>query len=99
MSENCTYILQCGDGSLYTGWTNDMQRRLQAHKSGQGAKYTRGRGPLTLVYLEQSDSRHQAMSREAQIKRLDRKGKMALIHSQSEAQRELIRQYDCGLVP
>jgi putative endonuclease len=94
MSENYTYILQCGDGTLYTGWTNDMQRRLQAHKSGQGAKYTRGRGPFTLVYLEQSDSRQQAMSREARIKRLNRKEKLELIRTQNEKQQRLIRQVE-----
>ena len=69
---NYTYILQCKDGSLYTGWTNDIEKRLGDHRSGRGARYTKGRGPLELIYLEVSDSRSQAMRREAWIKRLTR---------------------------
>ncbi len=75
---NFTYMLQCGDGSYYTGWTNDMEKRLAAHRDGTGARYTRGRGPLTLIYLEVSDSKEEAMQREARIKRLTREQKQAL---------------------
>ncbi len=75
---NYTYMLRCGDGSYYTGWTNDIEKRLAAHRSGGGAKYTRGRGPLTLIYLEVSDTKEEAMQREARIKRLTRLEKQAL---------------------
>ena len=72
------YILRCGDGTLYTGCTNDLPRRLQAHQSGRGAKYTRSRLPVELVY-EAVPDRSAALRREAAIKRLDRRRKLALI--------------------
>lgn len=72
------YILECGDGTLYTGITDDMERRLRLHAQGKGAKYTRGRGPLTLRYREQCPDHSTALKREAQIKRLARKEKLAL---------------------
>ena len=73
------YILRCGDGTLYTGCTNDLPRRLQAHQSGRGAKYTRSRLPVELVYQEAVPDRSAALRREAAIKRLDRRWKLALI--------------------
>lgn len=73
------YILQCADSTLYTGWTNDIQKRLEAHRAGKGAKYTRGRGPLQLVHLEVFADRSEAKSREAGIKRLTRAAKLKLI--------------------
>ena len=73
------YILRCGDGTLYTGCTNDLPRRLQAHQSGRGAKYTRSRLPVELVYQEAVPDRSAALRREAAIKRLDRWRKLALI--------------------
>lgn len=73
------YILQCGDGTYYTGSTTDLERRITAHASGQGAKYTRGRGPLKLVYQERVESWSDALRREAAIKRLTRAQKNALI--------------------
>ncbi len=76
---NYTYMLECGDGSYYTGWTNDIEKRLAAHRNGEGAKYTRGRGPLRLIYLEVFDSKEEAMQWEAFIKRLSRDAKHALI--------------------
>lgn len=76
---NFVYILRCGDGSLYTGWTNDLQRRLTAHRSGKGGKYTRSRLPVELVYSESCETKQQAMSREAQIKKLRRQEKLALL--------------------
>lgn len=76
---NYTYILECGDGSLYTGWTNSIEKRLEAHRGGNGAKYTRGRGPIRLVFLEVYDTKSEAMHREASIKKLTRIEKMALI--------------------
>lgn len=73
------YILRCGDGSLYTGITTDVQRRLALHQSGKGAKYTRGRGPLTVVYREELADKSAALRREAAVKRLTREEKLALI--------------------
>ena len=73
------YILRCGDGTLYTGCTNDLPRRLQAHQSGRGAKYTRSRLPVELVYQEAVPDRSAALRREAAIKRPDRRRKLALI--------------------
>lgn len=72
------YMLLCSDGTLYTGMTDDVPRRLRAHRSGRGAKYTRGRGPLTLVYTQEQPSRSAALRREYQIKRLSRAQKDAL---------------------
>ncbi|MCI8894673.1 MAG: GIY-YIG nuclease family protein [Lachnospiraceae bacterium] len=80
--ENVTYILRCSDNTLYTGWTNDIEARLAAHNSGQGAKYTRGRRPVELVYLERFDTRQEAMRREVYIKRLSRADKLKLIGRQ-----------------
>lgn len=73
------YMLRCGDGTLYTGVTDDVPRRLAAHRSGKGAKYTRGRGPLELVYQEQVPDKSAALRREYQIKRLSRQEKEKLI--------------------
>ena len=77
------YILRCGDGTLYTGITDDIPRRLAAHRSGKGAKYTRGRGPLELVYQEQVPDKSAALRREIQIKRLRRAEKERLMKSQN----------------
>ena len=77
--KNYTYIVECSDGTLYTGWTNDIEKRLKAHNEGKGAKYTRGRGPLELVYLEVHDTKSEAMSREARIKRLTKREKLNLL--------------------
>lgn len=73
------YILRCGDGSLYTGSTNNIEKRLAAHASGKGAKYTRGRGPFALVYTEAFKTKSEALKAENQIKALERVEKMALI--------------------
>ena len=77
----CVYILKCGDGSLYTGWTNHFEKRLAAHRSGTGAKYTRGRGPLTPFYLEYMPDKSSALRREAAIKKLPREKKLLLRYS------------------
>ena len=66
--ENFTYIVKCSDGSLYTGWTNDLDKRLKAHNSGRGAKYTKTRRPVELVYYEKFLTKQEAMRREARIK-------------------------------
>ena len=73
------YILKCADGTLYTGITNDLSRRMSEHEMGQGAKYTKGRGPLQLVYQEDCQERGHALKREIEIKSLDRKAKLLLI--------------------
>lgn len=72
------YILECGDGTLYTGITDDLERRLTAHRTGKGTKYTRGRTPLTLRYREECGTHSQALRREYQIKALPRKEKLRL---------------------
>ena len=76
------YILRCGDGTLYTGVTDDVQRRLAAHRAGKGAKYTRGRGPLELVYTQEQPDKSAALRREFQIKKLTRPQKERLISAQ-----------------
>ena len=73
------YILRCGDGSLYTGCTDDVARRLAAHQRGRGAKYTRSHLPVELVYWESFEDRTQALSREWHLKRLSRDEKLQLI--------------------
>lgn len=78
------YILQCGDGTLYTGITTDVEKRLEAHRTGKGAKYTRGRGPLLLCYQEACGGYADALRREHAIKKLSRKEKMALIAGNRE---------------
>lgn len=85
--KNVTYILKCSDNSLYTGWTNDITHRLKMHNEGKGAKYTRGRGPVELVYLEEFDTKQEAMSKEAKIKRLTRKEKLLLIETYQQEQK------------
>ena len=73
------YILRCGDGTLYTGITTDVEKRFVAHSSGKGAKYTRGRGPLELVYWEECGDHSCALKREVEIKKLSRDEKEKLI--------------------
>lgn len=76
---NFTYILKCSDGSLYTGWTNDLERRVKAHNAGKGAKYTKCRRPVELVYFEAFSTKQEAMRREWEIKQLSRVEKCKLI--------------------
>ena len=77
------YILRCGDGSLYTGITTDVEKRLEVHRSGKGAKYTRGRGPLALVYRERCGSHSDALKRERQIKAMSREEKLRMVEENS----------------
>ena len=79
MADHVVYVLECGDGTLYTGYTTDLKRRVEEHDSGDGAKYTRGRGPLEVVHVERFDSRSAAMAREYEIKSLSRDEKERLI--------------------
>lgn len=83
------YVLECGDDSLYTGYTTDPQRRLKEHREGDGAKYTRGRTPLDLVHVERCADRGEALSREHEIKSLSRGEKETLIDG-SEAVEDVL---------
>ena len=76
---NYTYILKCRDGTLYTGWTNDLEKRLKAHNAGLGAKYTRSRTPVELVYYETFKTKVEAQKREYAIKKMTRAEKQKLI--------------------
>ena len=76
---NYTYILRCRDGSLYTGWTNNLEKRLNCHNAGKGAKYTKARLPVELAYFETFHTKKEAMQREWEIKKMTRKEKIALI--------------------
>ena len=78
------YLARCGDGSIYTGITNDLGARLEAHNRGKGAAYTRGRLPIALMYWETVENRSAALKREAVIKRLSRGGKLRLINPRRE---------------
>ena len=78
---NYTYMVKCADGTLYTGWTNCLEKRLKAHNSGRiGAKYTKTKRPVSLVYYEGFFTKEEAMQREYQIKQLTRKRKLELIN-------------------
>ena len=81
-STNFFYILQCRDGTLYTGWTNDIEQRLRAHNSGKGAKYTKGRGPVKLVHLENFPTKEEAMRREWAVKHMKKEKKLELIRGE-----------------
>ena len=82
---NYTYILRCGDGSLYTGWTNDLEQRVAAHNTGKGAKYTKARRPVELVYFEEFETKEQAMKREYAIKQMARRDKLELVRRKEKA--------------
>jgi len=73
------YLLKCSDGSLYAGWTNDPERRLKAHNSGTASKYTRSRRPVEMVYIEEFETKSEAMKREAALKMMTREQKLELI--------------------
>lgn len=79
---NYTYIVRCKDNSLYCGWTNNLEKRIESHNAGTGAKYTKSRRPVELVYFETFDTKEEAMSREYAIKQLTRAEKMKLIEGE-----------------
>ncbi|HIR28758.1 MAG TPA: GIY-YIG nuclease family protein [Candidatus Choladousia intestinigallinarum] len=79
MEVSYTYIVRCSDGTYYTGWTNSLEKRIRVHNSGRGAKYTRSRRPVELVYFETFGNKAEAMRREAAIKKLDRSQKESLV--------------------
>ena len=76
---NYTYVVKCNDGTLYTGWTNNLEKRMKDHNDGKGAKYTKARLPVELVYYETFDTKEEAMSREYGIKQLSRREKEELV--------------------
>lgn len=76
---NYTYIVECRDKSLYTGWTTDLKKRIDAHNAGKGAKYTKSRRPVKLVYSEKFETKAEAMKREYAIKHMSRSEKLKLI--------------------
>lgn len=78
---NYVYILRCKDNTLYTGWTNSLERRIKVHNDGKGAKYTRGRLPVKLVYFEEFSTKNEAMKREYEIKKMTREEKNLLIEN------------------
>ena len=78
---NYVYLLRCADDTLYCGWTTDLEHRVRVHNSGRGAKYTRSRTPVKLVYFEEFEDRQEALSREWHLKRLTREQKLALIRN------------------
>lgn len=82
---NYTYIVKCRDGTFYTGWTTDLRKRLKAHNEKKGAKYTRNRTPVQLVYFETFETKQEAMKREYAIKQLSRAEKLALIYPEKES--------------
>lgn len=84
---NYTYLLRCADGTLYCGWTNHLEERVQSHNEGKGAKYTKCRRPVELVYYEVFETKQEAMRREAAIKRLTRSEKTELIQRNQDRER------------
>ncbi len=87
---NYTYLLRCSDGSLYCGWTNHLLERVKAHNDGKGAKYTKSRRPVVLAYYEEYATKSEAMHREAQVKKLTKKEKEALVLLGSTALTEYV---------
>lgn len=77
--ENFTYIVECSDGTLYTGWTTDLAHRVKTHNAGKGAKYTKSRRPVRLVYFEKFSTKQEAMRREWEIKQLKREDKKKMV--------------------
>jgi|GEM_PF-684031 len=91
---NYTYIVKCSDGTLYTGWTNDISKRIKSHNTGNGAKYTKNRRPVRLVYCEEHITKNDAMRRESEIKRLKREDKLRLIELSYQTHCSTANKYD-----
>ena len=94
---NYVYILRCADGTLYTGWTTDLARRVKTHDAGKGAKYTRSRRPVRLAYFECFEEKVPAQQREREIKKLTRQEKGVLIAGLSPKQNALIEEINASL--
>lgn len=90
-NQNFVYMLRCGDGSLYTGWTTDLERRLRAHRSGKGGHYTKSHQPVQLAYYECAGTKQLAMQREYRIKQLTRAQKEDLIRQLPQERQQTIR--------
>ena len=84
MKMNYTYMVMCKDETIYTGWTNDLEKRMKAHNEGKGARYTRSRRPVVLMYYEEFATKEEAMKREFAIKQLTRSQKLKLIKEKSD---------------
>lgn len=84
MADHWVYVVRCSDDTYYTGYTTDVERRVEEHNTGMGAKYTRGRAPVTVVYTERFRSQSTAMQREHEIKTLDRLEKESLVRANTE---------------
>jgi len=91
-----SYMLECRDGSYYCGWTIDLEKRVEAHASGKGARYTRSRLPVSLVYFEELNSRTEAMRREWELKKKDHKSKKNLARSFNAATKKQLDNKACG---
>ena len=91
---NVCYMLRCADGTLYTGWTNDLNERLRTHNAGKGGKYTRSRLPVELVYWEEYETKEAAMSREWHLKRMPRAEKLRLIERSAPGEPEHLGEND-----
>ena len=89
------YIVECADGTLYSGWTNDLEKRIAAHNAGQGAKYTRSRRPVTLRYFETFEEKNAALRRECALKKLTHAEKLALIGKGAVVDNESQNSYNC----
>lgn len=83
---NYTYILECKDGSLYTGWTNHLEKRVSDHNQGKGAKYTKGKRPVELIYFETFMTKEEAMKRECAIKKMSRRQKLELVEKKKNTE-------------
>ena len=88
---NYTYMVRCSDNSLYTGWTNDLEKRIEAHNTGKGAKYTKSRRPVELVYSEEFATKEEAMRREYFIKKMKKKEKEKLIGDRVNRKRDRVK--------
>jgi len=86
MGGNYTYILRCADNTFYTGWTNDLEKRLKSHNEGTASKYTRVRRPVELAYFEEHDTKQAAMKREYAIKQMTREQKRKIIEKKEETE-------------
>lgn len=99
---NYTYILRCSDDTLYTGWTNNLENRIRCHNEKKGAKYTKTRTPVTLVYYETFDTKQEAQKREYAIKKMTRQAKLLLIASEDNPiikDRGTLQENDKGFLP
>lgn len=94
---NYVYILKCSDNTLYTGWTNNLDKRIKTHLEGKGAKYTRARLPVEIVYFEEFDDKIKAMKREYEIKKLNRVEKLKLISNKEVIQEIDNKTHECNI--